>query len=140
MEIHLEGRLPKSPAAAIHLAGRSCNHLRRVRLRRDPTDMITTRRTVSEKIALQLLGYDFGVDRQVSEPLKDSDGRRADHLIHQGPRRGLLDTPGLIGSAALSRYLLRERVKILILCGNDIVLLAQVRGRQLDKLRRGFHT
>ena len=43
MEIHLEGRLPKSPAAAIHLAGRSCNHLRRVRLRRDPTDMITTR-------------------------------------------------------------------------------------------------
>ena len=92
------------------------------------------------KIALQLLGYDFGVDRQVSEPLKDSDGRRADHLIHQGPRRGLLDTPGLIGSAALSRYLLRERVKILILCGNDIVLLAQVRGRQLDKLRRELHT
>jgi hypothetical protein len=92
------------------------------------------------KIALQLLGYDFGVDRQVSEPLKDSDGRRADHPIHQGPRHGLLDTPGLIGSAALSRYLLRERVKILILCGNDIVLLAQVRGRQPDKLRRGFHT
>lgn len=54
MEIHLEGRLPKSPAAAIHLAGRSCNHLRRVRLRRDPTDMITTRRTVSEKSEIAL--------------------------------------------------------------------------------------
>src|SRR6476620_5836829 len=139
MEIHLEGRLPKAPAAALHLAGRSCNDLRRVRLRHDPTDMITTRRTVPEKIgesrsmsarkqfpplprpfephrgasrvikpkmrgavsiieflklitrpmpatlaavvcavkiALQLPGYDFGVDRQASEPLKDSDGRR----------------------------------------------------------------
>ncbi|MGB8548334.1 MAG: hypothetical protein WCD82_09115, partial [Xanthobacteraceae bacterium] len=54
MEIHLEGRLPKSPAAAIHLAGRGCNHLRRVRLRRDPTDKITTRRTVSEKSGIAL--------------------------------------------------------------------------------------
>ena len=100
----------------------------------------SVRRASLEKGDSRGLRGEGAQEAEASEPLKDTNGRGADHLIHQGPRRGLLDTPGLIGSAAFSRYLLRERAKILILFGNDIVLLAQVRGRQLDKLRRGFHT
>src|SRR5579862_906252 len=42
--------------------------------------------------------------------------------------------------ASLSRDLLNERAKLLILRGYDIELLAHLRCRQLNKLRRALHT
>src|SRR4029077_8649954 len=41
---------------------------------------------------------------------------------------------------SLSRHLLSERAKLLVLRRKHVELLAHLRGRQFDKLRRGLHT
>ena len=41
---------------------------------------------------------------------------------------------------SISRRLLSERTELLTLRGDSIELLAHMRSRQFDKLRRGLHT